>query len=81
MTNLRGLLSWACAGLIAGGIALSPAPLLAENLCRADEVIVTSPDAAEADVVRFSVEIADDAEERALGLMSGLLDGEHADSA
>ncbi|MDO6455887.1 DUF192 domain-containing protein [Celeribacter halophilus] len=70
MTNLRGLLSWACAGLIAGGIALSPAPLLAENLCRADEVIVTSPDAAEANVVRFSVEIADDAEERALGLMN-----------
>ncbi|WP_417261387.1 DUF192 domain-containing protein [Celeribacter sp.] len=41
-------------------------PALAQNTCRMDEVVISGPKTQ----ARFSVEIADDAGERALGLMN-----------
>ncbi|WP_404815014.1 DUF192 domain-containing protein [Celeribacter naphthalenivorans] len=41
-------------------------PALAQNTCRMDEVVISGPETQ----ARFSVEIADDAGERALGLMN-----------
>lgn len=45
---------------------LSTTPLLAQSVCRSDEVVITGPETQ----ARFSIEIADDAGERALGLMN-----------
>ncbi len=62
MPDLRALSGVFGGAVLAALVATSAA---AQDTCRADEVIITGdgPD------VRFSVEIADDAGERALGLM------------
>ncbi|MBW6417373.1 DUF192 domain-containing protein [Celeribacter sp. PS-C1] len=53
-------------GVLAALICLSSGALSAQSVCRNDEVLVTGPEPK----ARFTVEIADDAGERALGLMN-----------
>ncbi|NIY81056.1 DUF192 domain-containing protein [Celeribacter sp. HF31] len=54
------------ARLLSAILCVAALPALAQEACRRDEVLISGPETQ----ARFSVEIADDAGERALGLMN-----------